>query len=129
MLINSLNIIEVKNEKYLFGSLTLPMAIGTVGGSINSNPNYSNMFKLLGNPNTQQLACIMVSVGLAQNFAALRALVSEGIQKGHMGLQSRNVAIRAGVPDFLVADVSNFMKNNNSINEITAKKYLEVRGF
>lgn len=120
-------IIEIKNEKYLFGSLTLPIAIGTVGGSINSNPNYSNMFKLLGNPNTQQLACIMVSVGLGQNFAALRALVSEGIQKGHMGLQSRNVAIRAGVPDFLVADVSNFMKNNNSINEITAKKYLEVK--
>jgi len=119
-------IIEVKNEKFLYGSLTMPMAIGTVGGSINSNTNYTNMFKLLGNPNAQQLACILVSVGLAQNFAALRALVSEGIQKGHMGLQSRNVAIRAGVPDFLVADVSNFMKNNNSINEITAKKYLEV---
>ena len=119
-------IIEVKNEKYLFGSLTLPMAIGTVGGSINSNPNYLNMFKLLGNPNSQQLSCIMVAVGLAQNFAALRAIVSEGIQKGHMGLHRKNVAIRAGVPDFLVADVSNFMKNNNSINEITAKRYLEV---
>ena len=68
----------------------------------------------------------MVSVGLAQNFAAIRSLVTEGIQKGHMGLHSRNVAIRAGVPDYLVADVSNFMKNNNSVNELTAKKYLEV---
>lgn len=122
-------IIEVKNEKFLFGSLTMPIAIGTVGGSINSNPIYENMFKLIGNPNAQQLSNILVSVGLAQNFAALRALVSEGIQKGHMGLQGRNVAIRAGVPDFLVADVSNFMKNNNSINEVTAKKYLEVKFF
>jgi degradative hydroxymethylglutaryl-CoA reductase len=120
-------IVEFNNEKYLYGSLTMPIAVGSVGGSINSNPNYSNMFKLMGNPNAQQLSCLMVSVGLAQNFAALRALVSEGIQKGHMGLHSKNVAIRAGVPDFLVTDVSNFMKNNNSINELTAKKYLEVR--
>ena len=119
-------IIEINNEKFLFGSLTMPVTVGSVGGSINSNPNYSNMFKLMGNPNAQQLSCLMVSVGLAQNFAAIRALVSEGIQKGHMGLHSRNVAIRAGVPDFLVGDVSNFMKNNNSINELTANKYLEV---
>lgn len=119
-------IVEINGERYLFGSLTMPVTVGSVGGSINSNPNYQNMFKLMGNPNAQQLSCLMVSVGLAQNFAAIRALVSEGIQKGHMGLQSRNVAIRAGVPDFLVADVSSFMKNNNSINEMAAKKYLEV---
>jgi hydroxymethylglutaryl-CoA reductase len=118
-------IIEVKGEKFLYGNLTLPMAVGVVGGAINSNENYQNLLKLLGNPNAQQLSHIMVSVGLAQNFAALRALVSEGIQKGHMGLQARNFAIAAGVPDYLIPDVVNFMKNNKSISLNTAKYYLE----
>lgn len=120
-------IIEINNERYLYGSLTLPMAVGVVGGAINSNDNYLNMLKILGNPNAQQLAHIMVSVGLAQNLGALRALVSEGIQTGHMGLHARNIAIRSGVPDHLVPDVVNFMKNNKSVNETTAKKYLEVK--
>ena len=118
-------IIEVKGERYLYGNLTLPMAVGVVGGAINSNENYQNLMKLIGNPNASQLSHIMVAVGLAQNLAALRALVSEGIQKGHMGLQARNFAIAAGVPDYLIPDVVNFMKNNKSITVNTAKYYLE----
>ena len=118
-------IVEIKGEKYLYGNLTLPLAVGTVGGAINSNENYRNMMKFLGNVNSQQLAQIMVSVGLAQNFAALRALVSEGIQKGHMGLHARNLAISAGVPDHLIPDVVNFMKNNNTINIAGAKNFME----
>lgn len=118
-------IIELNGEKYLNGFLTMPICVGVVGGAINSNLNYQNMFKLLGNPSTKELAHILVSIGLAQNFAALRALVSEGIQKGHMGLHARNFAIKAGVPDYLIPDVVNFMKNNKIISVNAAKNYLD----
>ena len=118
-------IITINNKKYLYGKLTLPIAVGTVGGVINSNIAYENNMKLLGKPNSEQLCQIMVSVGLAQNFAALRALVSEGIQKGHISLHAKNIAYRAGTPDHLIGDVVNFMKSSGSINEDTAKKYLE----
>ena len=86
--------------------------------------NKYNM-KILGKPSSEELCQIMVSVGLAQNFAALRALVSEGIQKGHISLHAKNIAYRAGTPDHLIGDVVSFMKNNGSINEETAKRYLE----
>ena len=65
-----------------------------------------------------------MAVGLAQNFAALRALSIEGIQRGHMNLHARNVAIRAGVPTFLINDAVNFMKVRNRINEKSAEMYL-----
>jgi len=115
----------VNNKKYLYGKLTLPIAIGTVGGAINSNDAYQNNMKILGNPNSEELCQIMVSVGLAQNFAALRALVTEGIQKGHISLHAKNIAYRAGTPDHLIGDVVSFMKNSGSINEETAKRYLD----
>ena len=118
-------IITINNKKYLYGKLTLPIAIGTVGGVINSNDAYENNMKILGKPNSEQLCQIMVSVGLAQNFAALRALVSEGIQRGHINLHAKNIAYRAGTPDHLIGDVVNFMQNSGSINEETAKRYLE----
>jgi hypothetical protein len=66
----------------------------------------------------------MLSVGLAQNFAALRALSIEGIQRGHMNLHARNVAIRAGVPTSLINDCVNFMKVRNRITEKSALMYL-----
>ena len=118
-------IILINSKKYLYGKLTLPIAVGTVGGAINSNDAYKNNMKILGKPNSEELCQIMVSVGLAQNFAALRALVSEGIQKGHISLHAKNIAYRAGTPDHLIRDVVSFMKNNGSINEDTAKRYLE----
>ena len=118
-------IVNINNEKYLYGKLTIPLAIGTVGGAINSNEVYKNNFKILGNPNNEVLCQIMVSVGLAQNFAALRALVSEGIQKGHINLHAKNIAYRAGTPDHLIPDVVAFMKERESFNEDTAKRYLD----
>jgi hydroxymethylglutaryl-CoA reductase len=66
----------------------------------------------------------MVSVGLAQNLAALRALSIEGIQRGHMNLHARNVAIQAGVPRYLVINTVEFMKLRKRINVKTAKNYL-----
>ena len=118
-------IVTINNKKYLNGKITIPIAIGTVGGVINSNEAYENNMKILGKPNSEQLCQIMASVGLAQNFAALKALVSEGIQRGHINLHAKNIAYRAGTPDQLIGDVVNFMKNSGSINEDTAKKYLE----
>ena len=66
----------------------------------------------------------MVTVGLAQNFAAIRALSIEGIQRGHMNLHARNVAIRAGIPTELINDATNFMKVRNRITEQAAQMYL-----
>jgi degradative hydroxymethylglutaryl-CoA reductase len=118
-------IINIKGEYYLYGRLHMPIAVGVVGGAVQSNDNYTNLLKLLGNPSAEVLSQIMVSVGLAQNLAALRALVSEGIQKGHMSLHAKNIAHAAGVPDYLIPDVVEFMKKNNSISDKTAKQYLE----
>ena len=72
--------------KYLLGSLTLPISLGSVGGIITVHPSVKTNFKILSNPSSSILSQIAVSVGLAQNLAALRALVSEGIQSGHMKL-------------------------------------------
>jgi degradative hydroxymethylglutaryl-CoA reductase len=117
--------IKIQNEYFLYGKLTMPIAVGVVGGAIQSNENYTNLLKLLGNPSATVLSQILVSVGLAQNLAALRALVSEGIQRGHMSLHAKNIAHAAGVPDYLIPDVVDFMKKNNSITDRTAKQYLE----
>ncbi len=78
------------------GELTLPMPIASVGGSIGLNPTVKASFDILGNPDAKTLAAIIVSVGLAQNFAALKALVSTGIQKGHMKLHAKSLALFAG---------------------------------
>lgn len=80
----------------LTGTLEMPMAVGTVGGATRVHPTARAALKLMGVESAGQLAEIIVSVGLAQNLAALRALATEGIQRGHMGLHARQVAIAAG---------------------------------
>jgi hydroxymethylglutaryl-CoA reductase len=80
----------------LLGSITVPMAAGTVGGSIQANPMARLALKILGVQSAQELGEVIASVGLAQNLAALRALVTDGIQKGHMALHARSVALSAG---------------------------------
>ena len=75
----------------------------------------------MGYPSAAELAKVMVSVGLAQNFAALRAMSIEGIQRGHMNLHARNVAIQAGVPQDMVTTAVQFMKTRNKINTKTAQ--------
>ncbi len=84
---------EAKN---LVGHIELPLKVGTVGGPIQSNPAVGISLRMLGIQSARQLAEIMGAVGLAQNFAALRALVTEGIQEGHMTLHARSVAVAAG---------------------------------
>mgnify|MGYP003695101735 CR=1 FL=1 len=78
---------------YFKGKLEIPISVGTKGGAISTNPSFINTHKIMCYPSASELAQVMVSVGLAQNFAALRAMSIEGIQKGHMNLHARNVAI------------------------------------
>ncbi|MBN2550401.1 MAG: hydroxymethylglutaryl-CoA reductase, degradative [Anaerolineales bacterium] len=80
----------------LVGTLEMPLAVGIVGGATRVHPTARAALKLMGITSASQLAEIIVSVGLAQNLAALRALATEGIQRGHMSLHARQVAIAAG---------------------------------
>ncbi len=80
----------------LVGSIEVPMAVGLVGGATAVHPTAKANVKLLGVKTAQELAQIIAAVGLAQNFAALRALATEGIQRGHMSLHARNIAVMAG---------------------------------
>ena len=86
----------------LVGTIELPIAIGLVGGATRVHPVAKANVKILGVKSADELGRIIASVGLAQNFAALRALVSEGIQRGHMSLHSRNIAMQAGASCDLV---------------------------
>ena len=80
----------------LVGTLEMPMAVGIVGGATKVHPTAQAALKLMGVTSARELSEIIVSVGLAQNVAALRALATEGIQRGHMTLHARQVAIAAG---------------------------------
>ena len=80
----------------LVGDLEMPMAVGVIGGATRVHPTAQLALKLMGVESAASLAAIMVSVGLAQNLAAIRALATEGIQRGHMSLHARQVAIAAG---------------------------------
>ena len=85
----------------LIGELKIPMKVGTVGGSLETNPSVRINHRLLGSPNATELAGIIATVGLAQNFAALRALSTDGIQQNHMTLHARSVASSANVSEEL----------------------------
>jgi hydroxymethylglutaryl-CoA reductase len=93
----------------LVGTLEMPMAVGIVGGATKVHPAAQAAVKLMGVKTANELAEIIVSVGLAQNMAALRALATEGIQRGHMSLHARQVAIAAGATGDLVEKVASQM--------------------
>jgi hydroxymethylglutaryl-CoA reductase len=83
-------------DGHLVGQLELPMALGLVGGATKTHPAAQAAVKLLNVSSAQEFAQVVAAVGLAQNMAALRALATEGIQRGHMALHARNIAIAAG---------------------------------
>ena len=112
-------------QQLLEGQLTLPMPIATKGGSIGLNPSVQVAHELLGNPDAQTLARIIVSVGLAQNFAALKALVSTGIQHGHMKLQAKSLALLAGATPSEVAPVVQALLEDKPFNLEKAQAILE----
>ena len=115
---------QVSGQDFLVGSIEIPISVGVKGGATQSNSLYQQNLRLLGDPTSRELSEIIACVGLAQNFAALRALSLEGIQKGHMKLHARNIAISAGVPRELVERAVNYMNSKGSINTETAREFL-----
>jgi hydroxymethylglutaryl-CoA reductase len=93
----------------LVGTLEMPMAVGIIGGATRVHPAAQTAIKLLGVKSARELAEIIVSVGLAQNLAALRALATEGIQRGHMSLHARQVAMAAGATGEMIEKVASQM--------------------
>ena len=102
-------------EGNLVGTIELPIKVGTVGGPLQSNPAVQIAHRILGIQSAQELAEVMGAVGLAQNFAALRALVTEGIQRGHMTLHARSVVKAANVPEYLFDEVVNQLIESGNI--------------
>lgn len=113
-----------QSQENIIGELVLPMAVGIHGGATNLLPKAKLSLKLLEVKNASELAEIIVAVGLAQNLAAIKALVTDGIQKGHMALQSRSLAIQAGAQENEIKQVTQRLKKAEHINLATAKEIL-----
>jgi hydroxymethylglutaryl-CoA reductase len=115
-----------KNEKGdLSGTLEIPLKVGTVGGPLESNPSVEIVHRMLNVGSAKELAEVIGAVGLAQNFAALRALSTEGIQQGHMTLHARSVAMAAGAPPEVFDDVVELLVQNGDVKIWRAKEILD----
>ena len=110
------------------GSLELPLPVATVGGAVKVLPKAQAALELLEITEAKELAQVMAAVGLAQNLAALRALVSEGIQQGHMSLQVRALAMTVGAKDEEITILSEKLRQEKVMNQERAEKLLrEIR--
>ena len=109
----------------LVGTITLPLPVGTVGGSISIHPGAQFAHELLGHPSAVELAGIIASIGLAQNLAAVRALVTDGIQKGHMRLQAKSLGLAVGATQEELPHLMNLLAKAPHLNQETAKVLLE----
>jgi hydroxymethylglutaryl-CoA reductase len=116
---------EKNNDGDLVGTLEMPMAVGLIGGAARVHPAAKAAVKILGVKTAIELAEVMGAVGLAQNFAALRALAAEGIQRGHMKLHARNMAISAGATGSLVDVVAGKMVEERKVRFDRAKELVE----
>ena len=115
-----------KNENGdLVGSIELPMAVGLIGGAVKTHPIARICLKILGVKTANELGEVLAAVGLAQNLGALRALAHEGIQRGHMSLHARNIAIAAGATNELVDLVAEKMVEERKIRMDRAKELIE----
>lgn len=112
-------------QRVLQGQLTLPMPIATKGGSIGLNPTVQVSHHLLGNPSATELSSLVLSLGLAQNFAAIKALVTTGIQKGHMKLQAKSLALLAGAKKEEVPQVVARLLKHQPFNQETAQEIVK----
>lgn len=110
----------------LVGEIEIPMAVGTVGGITNTHPIVKSCLKLLNVSGSKELATIIAASGLAQNFSAIRALSDEGIQKGHMKLHSKNIAIIAGAINEQIELVSMKMIEESNVSVSKAREILET---
>lgn len=125
----SLSHYEKDADGNLVGTMEMPMAVGLVGGATKTHPVAQAAVKLLGVTSASELAEIIVAVGLAQNTGALRALAAEGIQKGHMSLHARNIAVTAGAKGDEIEAVTARLKAGGKVRLDTALEILaELRG-
>lgn len=121
----SLSNFDTDSDGNLIGELELPVAMGIIGGMTKTHPMARIALKILDVKTANELSQVAVALGLAQNVAALRALVSEGIQEGHMSLHAQNLAKLAGAPDDLIKEVSEIMVKNKVYRLDYAKDILK----
>ena len=120
----SLSHYEKDGDGNLVGTMEMPMAVGLVGGATKTHPIAQAAVRLLGVTSAQELAEIVVAVGLAQNTGALRALAAEGIQKGHMSLHARNIAVLAGAQGAEIEAVAARLKQEGHVRLDKAEQVL-----
>ncbi|MCP5094435.1 MAG: hydroxymethylglutaryl-CoA reductase, degradative [Chloroflexi bacterium] len=108
----------------LYGEITLPMAVGMVGGATKVHPTARVAMKILDVQSAPELAQVMTAIGLAQNLAAINALATVGIQKGHMALHARQVAMAAGAPENLIQQIADRLVAEKRIHVNRAKEIL-----
>ncbi len=113
-------------EGNLVGTLEMPMAVGIVGGATRVHPTAGAALKLMNIQTASDLAEIIVSVGLAQNLAALRALATEGIQRGHMSLHARQVAVAAGAQGELIERLARQLVSEKTVRVDRAEAILKA---
>ncbi|MDP9149467.1 MAG: hydroxymethylglutaryl-CoA reductase, degradative [Myxococcota bacterium] len=113
-----------RDEEHLLGRLEMPLAVGSVGGTLRVQPAARLSLRMLGISSAQELACIAASVGLASNLAAVRALATDGIQRGHMGLHARSVALAAGATGTHVERIASMIVEARDITLEGARKAL-----
>jgi hydroxymethylglutaryl-CoA reductase len=104
----------------------MPLAVGIVGGVANVHPTAKLALKVLGVKSAQELAMAIAAAGLAQNLAAIRALASEGIQKGHMRLHARNIAAMAGAAAGEIEKVADMIADEGQVNVERARQVLST---
>lgn len=125
----SMSRFEADADGDLVGSLELPMPVGLVGGATTVHPGAQAAVEVLGVRSAAELAAVIAAVGLAQNAAALRALATEGIQRGHMSLHARNVAASAGASPDEIAAVATRLIADGAVHADHAERVLaELRG-
>lgn len=111
-------------KNHLHGEITLPLPVGTVGGAIKVLPRASEALELMNVTSASHLARIIAAIGLAQNLAALKALVNEGIQKGHMSLHAKSLAIHAGAKGQEIEQVAEQLRQSKKMDAKTAQQIL-----
>lgn len=116
---------EEDNTGHLVGTLEVPMAVGIVGGATRTHPVAQAALKVMNLSTAAELAQIIVTVGLAQNLAALRALATEGIQRGHMALHARNIAIVAGAEGPEVEEIGRRLAAEGDVRTDRARALLD----
>ncbi len=113
------------NDGNLVGTLEIPLSVGIVGGIANVHPVAKVCMKILGVLSAQELACIITATGLAQNYSAIRALSTDGIQKGHMRLHARNLVAAAGATPDQIDEIVQKMIEEKKISLDRAKDLLD----